>query len=101
MRKESRDGRASQRRQAIFDLLRQAPQSYNEIIAALKRKHLLVYDHAEDPHAIARRLRYQFQLDLKALRLQYKIKYDTKTKRYELVDAPFSLSLNQKQLAAL
>src|SRR5947207_81538 len=101
MRRETRAGRASQRRQAIFTLLHKAPHSYDEIITALKRERLLLYDHAEDPDAIARRLQYQFRLDLKVLRLQYKIEYDSKTKRYGLLDAPFSLSLHQKQLVAL
>ncbi len=101
MRRETVAGRANQRRQAIFDLLRQAPHSYNEIIAALKRKHLLVYDHADSPDAIARKLYYQFIRDLKALRLQYKIQYDSKAKHYWLVEAPFSLSLDQKHLVAL
>lgn len=101
MRRETRAGRASQRRQAIFTLLHKAPQSYDEIITALKQERLLLYDHAEDPETIARKLYYQFRLDLKALRLQYKIEYNNKTKRYELVDAPFTISLNQKQLVAL
>ncbi|HEX3641373.1 MAG TPA: WYL domain-containing protein [Ktedonobacteraceae bacterium] len=101
MRRETRAGRANQRRQAIFTLLHKAPQSYDEIITALNRECLLLYDHAEDSDTIARRLKYQFDLDLKVLRLQYKIKYNNKTKRYALVDAPFTLSLNQEQLAAL
>src|SRR5260370_16395852 len=101
MRRGTVAGLSNQRRQAIFDLLRQAPNSYNEIIAGLKRKHLLVYDHADSPDAIARKLYYQFIRDLKALRLQYKIQYDSKAKHYWLVEAPFSLSLDQKHLVAL
>src|SRR6266705_2214479 len=100
MRRESVAGRASQRRQAIFALLHKAPHSYDEIITALKRECLLLYDHAEDPDAIARRLQYQFRRDLDALRLQYKIEYDSTMKRYCLVEVPFGLSLDQRQLAA-
>lgn len=101
MRRDTNTGRASQRRQAILALLHKAPQSYDEIIAALKRKRLLLYDHAEDPNAIARRLKFQFDRDLKALRLlHYKIKYENKTKCYKLIDAPFTLSLSKEQLVA-
>jgi predicted DNA-binding transcriptional regulator YafY len=101
VRRETSAGRASQRRQAILTLLCKAPQSYDEIITILKQEHLLLYDHAEDPDTVARRLKYQFQHDINALRLQYKIKCDSKTKRYALVDVPFTLSLSQKQLVAL
>ena len=66
-----------------------------------KQKYLLSYDHAEDPEAIARRLKYQFRHDLHALRLQYKIECDNRTKRYYLVEAPFRLSLSKEQLIAL
>ncbi len=102
MRRETNTGRANQRRQAILTLLHKAPQSYDEIIADLKKqKYLLSYDHAEDPEAIARRLKYQFRHDLDALRLQYKIECDNRTKRYYLVEAPFRLSLSKEQLIAL
>jgi predicted DNA-binding transcriptional regulator YafY len=100
MRRETNAGRANQRRHAIFNLLLKAPHSYDEIITALKRERLLSYDHAEDPDAIARKLKYQFRHDLDALRIQYNIECDNRTKRYYLVEAPFRLSLSKEQLAA-
>ena len=54
MRSDTSTERAIRRRLAILVLLHRGPHRYDEIIAALDRDHLFVYDYAEDPAAIAR-----------------------------------------------
>jgi predicted DNA-binding transcriptional regulator YafY len=100
MQSESVAERATRRRKAILALLHRGPHGRDEIIAALDRDQLFLYDQMEDPDVIATKQKYQFRRDLKTLRLHYQITFDNKDKRYSLLETPFGFSLDQKQLAA-
>lgn len=100
MQNESPTERATRRRKALLTLLHRGPQRYNELIAAIDREHLFLYDHEDDPATIARQQRYQFRRDLTALRLHYQIECDKKTGYYVLLETPFGFSLEQEQIAA-
>lgn len=100
MQNESLTERATRRRKTLLTLLHRGPQRYDELIAAIDRDHLFSYDREEEPATIARQQQYQFRRDLRALRLHYQIKFDTKNKHYFLLETPFGLSFGQKHIAA-
>jgi hypothetical protein len=93
--------RAQRRRFALLALLHRRPHRYDEIISALERQHLFVYDRASDVQEIARQQRYQFRYDLRALRLlEFKITFDKKNQYYTWHNSPFGLSLEEGYLEA-
>lgn len=100
MQIESVTERAVRRRKALLTLLHKGPQSYDDLIAALDRAQLFLYDREDEPEVIARQQRYQFRRDLRTLRLHYQIEFDKKNKAYSLLETPFGLSLSQKHVAA-
>lgn len=100
MQSESLTERAIRRRNALLALLHRGPQRYEDLIEAIDRDRLFVYDHAQDPTTIALQQRYQFRRDLQALRLHYSIEFDQKSRHYVLLETPFGVALSPKQLAA-
>lgn len=100
MQHESQAERATRRRKAFLALLHKGPQRYHDLVTALDRDHLFLYDREEDPATIERQKRYQFRRDLRALRLHYQIEFDKKSQHYSLLETPFGLALSPKQLAA-
>jgi predicted DNA-binding transcriptional regulator YafY len=100
MQNESQTERATRRRNMLLALLHRGPQKKDNLIAAMDREHLFLYDREEDPATIARQQQYQFRRDLRALRLHYQIKHDKKTQSYFLLETLFGLSLEQKHIAA-
>ncbi len=102
MESDTPNEHASRRRIALLALLHQRPHSYKEIIAALDKRDLWIYDRMADASVIAQQQYYQFRRDLLALRhSQWQIKYDRNTKRYSWHNSPFKLSLNQSQIIVL
>jgi proteasome accessory factor C len=90
---------ANKRRLALLVLLHRRPYEYDELIAALDRDDLFSYDQASEAAVIARKQRYQFRNDLRALRkLSCDIRCDRRTHLYIWHNSPFGLSLNQAQL---
>lgn len=100
MQNESQTERAIRRRNMLLALLHRGPQKKDNLIAAMDREHLFLYDREEDPAKIARQQQFQFRRDLRVLRLHYQIEHDKKTQYYSLLETPFGFSLEQKHLAA-
>ncbi len=90
---------ANKRRLALLVLLHRRSYGYDELIAALDKDGLFAYDHASEAAVIARKQRYQFRNDLRALRkLSCDIRCDRRSRRYTWHNSPFGLSLNKEQL---
>lgn len=100
MQSESTAERATRRRKALLALLHEGPQRFEQLIAALDHDHLFLYDREEEADSIKRKQLYQFRRDLQALRLHYLIKFDKKTEVYHLLETPFGLSFEQRQITA-
>lgn len=100
MRSDTFAERAARRRFTLLTLLHQRPQRTDELITALDKECLFVYDRGQTPSVIANQRLYQFRHDINALRLLgCQLTFDRKTRSYTWHNSPFGLSLNQSQLA--
>lgn len=100
MHNESQAERATRRRKVLLTLLHKGHQRYDELITAINREQLFLYDREDDADTMKRKQFYQFRHDLQALRLHYQIKFDKKEKCYYLLETPFGLSLDQRHIVA-
>ncbi len=83
----------------LLTLLHRRPYRYDELIAALDKDGLFLYDHASEAAVIAQRQRYQFRNDIRALgKLSCDIRCDRPSGRYIWHNSPFGLSLSPEQL---
>lgn len=99
MDRDSSTWLANKRRLALLALLHRRPYRYDELIAALDKGDLFLYDHASEAAVIAQRQRSQFRFDLRALRkLSCDIRCDRRSRLYIWHNSPFGLALNQEQL---
>lgn len=99
MDRDSATWLANKRRLALLALLHRRPYTYAELVAALDKDKLFLYDRASDAAVIAQKQRFQFLNDLQVLRkLSYNIRCDKRSGRYIWHNSPFGLSLNEKQL---
>lgn len=101
MRRGTRDAQALRRRLAILALLHERPRTYEQLREDLTERDLLDRVTQDDP-AVARRTRFQFYGDLRALRLAgCDVRADRSRREYKWHNSPFGLSLDERQLFAL
>src|ERR1051326_3443526 len=99
MDRDSATWLANRRRLALVALLHRRSYKYAELVAALDKDGLFLYDRASEAAVIAQRQRYQFRSDLRVLRkLSCDIRCDRGSGLYSWHNSPFGLSLSQEQL---
>lgn len=99
MDSDSSTSRANKRRLALLILLHRRPYKYAELVAALDKDGLFLYDHASEDAVIAQRQQFQIRSDLRVLRkLSCDIRCERRSGNYIWHNSPFGLSLNSEQL---
>src|SRR5437868_53673 len=99
MRSDTNTERTFRRRFALLVLLHRGPRRRQELITALEREKLFVYDQQADSPAAGKLRLYQFRRDIQALRgLGCELSFDPETGCYGWHNSPFGLSLDNSQL---
>ncbi len=102
MKLDTNTERSFRRRVRILSLLDKCPHSYDDIIAALDREHLLSYDAQEDNEKIQNQQKYQFRNDLRVLKQSgCEITCNRRNKAYIWHNSPFGLSFAATELNTL